>query len=330
MGTITSYILDRQEINPQHWDDFICRSPQGSLYVLYDYASLIRADWKAVIVSQNDQWIAVMPFCLNHKWRYRYMPQPMFAQYWGICFSASDPLPPRKDLTRKADIIAEILKHIQPFHLVVQNFSPAFDYPLPFHWAGFELRTRFTYHLDIKEELTSTWQNLSPNIRRNINKAEREGLNLKEQQDGKELEKLFRISRTQGHNIVGNNEENYQKILMICEYLVLSNQGKILTVCTSEGKIIAAAVFAFFGEKTLYLMGVYHPEYAASGAGALLMWEGIKQAKEKNHLIFDFEGSMIEGVEQFFRKFGAIPVPYLQIYKNRLPLIPRWIQELRS
>jgi len=33
--------------------------------------------------------------------------------------------------------------------------------------------------------------------------------------------------------------------------------------------------------------------------------------------VFDFEGSMIEPVERFFRSFGAQRVPYFGITKNR-------------
>ncbi|MEZ4772341.1 MAG: GNAT family N-acetyltransferase [Bacteroidia bacterium] len=330
MGAITAHILDHSEITQARWDEFVIQSPQGSLYVSYEYASLIRPDWKAVVVSQHNQWLAVMPFCQNRKWRYLYMPQPMFAQYWGICFVPMENLSLRKQLLLKEEIIVKIIGQIQPHHLIIQNFSPDFDYPLPFHWAGFELKTRYTYHLDIRGELSALWQNTSLNIRRNIGKAEKAGLHIAPQTDGENLEKLFRVNRQHGHNIVGNDEESYRRVLQICEYLIGSGKGKVLGVSTPEGKIIAAAVFAFFGEKTLYLMGAYHPEHADSGAGAMLMWKGIEVAKEKKHLIFDFEGSMIEGVEHFFRKFGAFPVPYLQIYRNHLPHLLRWIQELRS
>lgn len=330
MGEITAHILDHREITQASWDEFVTRSPQGSLYVLYDYASLIRPDWKAVVVSQNDQWLAVMPFCQNRKWRYLYMPQPMFAQYWGICFAPMENLSQRKQLVQKEAIIDKMIQQIQPFHLIIQNFSPDFDYPLPFHWAGFELKTRYTYHLDISGDISVIWKNTSLNIRRNIHKAEKAGLQVVFEEDGKNLEKLFQINRQHGHNIVGNDPLGYQRVEQIGEYLISSGNGKVLGVSTPDGQMIAAAVFAFFGEKTLYLMGAYHPEHADSGAGAMLMWKGIELAKEKKHLIFDFEGSMIAGVEHFFRKFGAFPVPYLQIYRNHLPQILKWIQELRS
>ncbi|KZZ15518.1 hypothetical protein A3751_17170 [Oleiphilus sp. HI0080] len=42
------------------------------------------------------------------------------------------------------------------------------------------------------------------------------------------------------------------------------------------------------------------------------MWEAIKFASTVTKR-FDFEGSMIEPIERFFRGFGAMQKPYFQI-----------------
>jgi len=68
-----------------------------------------------------------------------------------------------------------------------------------------------------------------------------------------------------------------------------------------------------------YLLGGADPRLRSSGAQSLLFWEAIKLASRKN-LKFDFEGSMIEPIERVFRAFGAVQVPYLQIY-GAAPLV---------
>ncbi|RMG75312.1 MAG: GNAT family N-acetyltransferase, partial [Bacteroidetes bacterium] len=97
-----------------------------------------------------------------------------------------------------------------------------------------------------------------------------------------------------------------------------------------DAGLMAAALFATYQDRTLYLMGAYHPDQGRSGAMPALMWDAMARAQREGSRLFDFEGSMIEGVAQFFRKFGAHPVPYLQIRKNQLPLLVRWMQELRT
>ena len=44
------------------------------------------------------------------------------------------------------------------------------------------------------------------------------------------------------------------------------------------------------------------------------MWKAIKFSKEELGLAeFDFEGSMVPQIEQFFRKFGGILTPYYSV-----------------
>jgi predicted acetyltransferase len=66
---------------------------------------------------------------------------------------------------------------------------------------------------------------------------------------------------------------------------------------------------------TYYLMGGADPEFRNSGAMSLLIWEGINQAAQRKQS-FDFEGSMIEPIEHFFRSFGGEQTHYLQITKR--------------
>lgn len=69
-----------------------------------------------------------------------------------------------------------------------------------------------------------------------------------------------------------------------------------------------------------YLLGGGDPELRTSGATSLLMWEGIRWASEQGKQ-FDFEGSMVEPIERFFRSFGARQIPYFGIEKCHSALV---------
>src|SRR5919106_2186938 len=64
-----------------------------------------------------------------------------------------------------------------------------------------------------------------------------------------------------------------------------------------------------------YLMGGSDPRLRTSGAMSLLMWEAIKFAGQVARR-FDFEGSMLQPVERFFRAFGARQVPYARLTRG--------------
>ena len=77
-----------------------------------------------------------------------------------------------------------------------------------------------------------------------------------------------------------------------------------------------AALYLIWDENSAYyLMGGSDPALRNSGANSLLMWEAIQFASTVTNK-FDFEGSMIEPIERFFRSFGAKQIPYSYISKG--------------
>ncbi len=76
------------------------------------------------------------------------------------------------------------------------------------------------------------------------------------------------------------------------------------------------------------ILGDGNPDLRNIGANSLCMWEAIKFASTVTHK-FDFEGSMIESVERFFRAFGARQMPYFQVSKINSPFIKIY-QDVRS
>ena len=69
-----------------------------------------------------------------------------------------------------------------------------------------------------------------------------------------------------------------------------------------------------------YLMGGIHPDFKDMGGMDIVQFESIKFALESGRA-FDFEGSMIESIEKYFRSFGAIQTPYFSISKTNSKLL---------
>ena len=65
------------------------------------------------------------------------------------------------------------------------------------------------------------------------------------------------------------------------------------------------------------------------GAMYLLIDYFVKQYSG-NKYDLDFGGSSVESVAQFYKKFGAKDYVYLQVEKNTLPQVAKWIKKLKS
>ncbi|MEM8901269.1 MAG: GNAT family N-acetyltransferase, partial [Bacteroidota bacterium] len=262
-----------------------------------------------------------------------FLPQ-VFSQYWGICFHPDVDQSTYSSLSQKRKSVLALLEKLPKIHLYIQQFSPKFDYPLPFHWENYELRTRYTYQLFLKgyevnrekESFGELWEGFASPLKRQINKAEKNGVSVERIADYSLFQQLSKAQLSSGHDISGGNPASLSILGNISSYLLDSGNGFLLVAKDQEGKPLASAIFGLFEKQLIYLAGVYAGDQASSGAMSLLMWRGIQMGMQNGATLIDFEGSMIAGIETFFRKFGAYPVPYLQIHKNRLPLILRWLK----
>lgn len=330
MSKLQADLIPGAALDPERWDDFIRQSPQGCLYHLHAYATLVEPGWQAIVVQQGDAWQAVFPYKPKQKWGVSTVLQPLFAQYWGLCFAPPQPGELREYLALKRRAADAVLKVLGEPDLLVMNFSPEFDYGLPFHWAGCELRTRYTYRLDLRPPEEVLFHQLAQPLRRQIRKTQRAELSLSLSAGAESLEALCGLNRKRGRDLFGGQLQAAHLLGPLARLLAEKGWGELLEVRGPGGELYAAGLFGHYLHKTFYLQGSFHPDFADSGAMSRLMWEGIRMARQRGDTCFDFEGSMIESIEDFFRKFGAFPVPYLQIHRNRLPLWVKWIRGFTS
>ena len=100
------------------------------------------------------------------------------------------------------------------------------------------------------------------------------------------------------------------------------NSGKLLLVGSKDDSYDcqAAGFFVWDRDTMYYLASGYYDSDKKGDAMSLLLWEGILLAKEKN-LTFDFEGSMVPGIAEFFRSFGSEASTYYQVFKVKSSLL---------
>jgi N-acetylglutamate synthase-like GNAT family acetyltransferase len=92
-----------------------------------------------------------------------------------------------------------------------------------------------------------------------------------------------------------------------------------LAVYDSNDELKGCALFLKTKEKLTYMKGVASPESLKEGVMYALLNQLINTAKE-NNLIFDFGGSNIDSIRQFYTNLGGQDVPYYRIMWGRLPV----------
>ena len=281
--------------------------------------------WDVLLATQKEAIVAALPI---------YTPcpgiisMPFFTQTMGPWFAPdADTLSYRRQLTKRQEILKtfiEELKHIPTF---LQNFHPDITDWLPFYWAGYEQTTRYTYILDDISDSTHLWQQMSANIRRNITRAEQRYRIVVRR--NVPVEDFLRI---QGLSFRRQDLDGPKGIPVLRELILRSRergQGDIWGGYDAEGNLHAAAFIVWQKSSAYYLAGGGNPELRDSGAHSLVLWTAIRELAAHTRQ-FDFEGSMLPGVERFFREFGAKQYPFFTITKGNLSLWHRMRIKLNS
>ena len=99
-------------------------------------------------------------------------------------------------------------------------------------------------------------------------------------------------------------------------------QGDVFGGYDKAGNLHAAAFVVWQNSSAYYIAGGGDPALRSSGAQSLVLWEAIKHVSQYTDT-FDFEGSMLPGVERFFREFGAMQTPYFTISRGQLSIVDR-------
>ncbi len=226
-------ILPGKEISPEKWDAFIRQSRQGGIYLLHGYLSAVTEDWEAYVVSDKDTWLAVMPMKTSRKFGFTALLTQPFSQYWGICFHSAVDQSTYSSLSQKRKCMLALQEKLPKIHLYIQQFSPQFDYPLPFHWENYELITRYTYQLSLKgyevdrekEGFGKIWEGFASPLKRQINKAEKQGVSVERTSDYSPFQQLSKAQLSSGHDISGGNPASLSILEKITSHLLDSGNG---------------------------------------------------------------------------------------------------------
>jgi hypothetical protein len=215
-----------------------------------------------------------------------------------------------KALAQEKDLINALIDQLPAHDEFRHNFHYSFTNWLPFYWRSFSATVRYTYVLDDLTDPERLWAAFLDNIRTDIKKAQKI-LTVKQDLD---LERFLDINALTFQRQRRSLPYNHALVRRLDEACRARRSREIFYAEDAQGRIHAVLYLVWDENSAFYLMGGADPALRNSGAMSLLVWESIQYAATVTRK-YDFEGSMIEPVERFFRAFGAVQTPYFQISK---------------
>jgi len=284
--------------------------------------------WDVCIVEKGGEVVASMPYHFKeNRVGMLFIPHPPETQTMGPWLRQTNAKYANR-LGKEKDLLTALIEQLPEFAYFKQNWHHAQMNWLPLYWLGFQQTTRYTYRLPDLSDLDAVWVGFRENIRGDIRKASnRFKLTVR---DDLSIDDFFALNvKTFARQGISppHSISFIQRLDAAC---VANHSRKIFLAEDEQGRHHACVYIVWDEQSAYYLMGGGDPELRASGAASLCMWEAIQFAATVTKS-FDFEGSMIESVERFFRAFGAVQTPYFSITKtpSQLLRMRRFLSELR-
>ena len=266
-------------------------------------------EWAEAIVEKDGIIQARMPYFKAKTLGFPILSMPEYTQTLGYWIEETGAKNARK-YAREKELLNALFEQLPKGVNIDLAMDHKCSYLFPFAWKGCRLSVAYSYRLEDLHDQDSLWNGLADNIRREIRKAEK----ILIVEDNHPIEDLIVLQNKTFRRQGRPDRDNGEVLKRLDTVLQEKKARRLLCAVDQEKRIHAASYFVFDETCCYYLVGGGDPELRTSGASSLLMWEGIKFASTVSNS-FDFEGSMIEPIERFFRAFGGVPTPYWRVTK---------------
>jgi hypothetical protein len=266
--------------------------------------------WDEALVANNQGVIARLPYRRLRRFGATILTQPRLTPYAGPWFRPSS-AKAANQFSERQQLTTELLSQLPRFDLFAQNLWPDSGDWLPFHWAGYSQRTGYSNWLRDLSNTDGLWKGFLDSTRREIRKAQTR-VEVIVSEDIERLCDLHeRAFARQG--LLPPRERAFLR--RVVGGAMRCGHARITLAMDERGNAHAVNLLVFDHRSAHYLLGGSDPSYRTSGAASLLMWDAIQFAAAHSKL-FDFEGSMVEGIARFFRGFGPELVPITHVYRT--------------
>ena len=273
-------------------------------------------NWDVVLFEKGGEIWGSLPYYKTKKAIFEIITMPKLTQTMGVYIKYPAKQKYYKKLSWEKEVMNNLILNLPKVDYFSQNFDKRVTNWLPFYWAGFKQTTRYTYVIE-NISIKDLENNFETDIRRRRRKAYKIGIEVFESDD---IEKFYELNSMtflrQGIKIP-YSFEFVKNLYTVCKQ---NDAVKMYFAKNSENIVIAANFLVYDDNSVYYLMGGIHPDFKDLGGMDIVQFESIKFALESGRA-FDFEGSMIESIERYFRSFGAMQKPYFNISKINSKLL---------
>ncbi|MEO8584000.1 MAG: hypothetical protein ABI415_09405 [Flavitalea sp.] len=290
--------LKRKDIDIKKWDNCVAQNSNGLIYAYSFFLDKIAINWNGIIVNDYD---CIIPIPWRRKYGINYQFKPAFIQQLGIIGNAS--------LIDSAIIQEKITGKIK-YGTLLFNFSNK------------EIANELHAHshvnmvLGLSAGYDKLYSGFSSSVKNHIKQSQSKNLHYTESNDIDGAIDLY--ENLYSKRMLSIKNDDYRNLKILSKLMFEKEMCLIRKVKDSNGTTLATTLLLKDTKRIYNLISSITIEGRHLKANYFLFDELIREFSGQP-LLLDFEGSDLEGIKQFYGKFGSHNEPYFYLNYNRLP-----------
>jgi hypothetical protein len=262
-------------------------------------AAATNGAYREATVMNGEQLVGRLPYVISKQMGFTVCRMPPFTHLLGPVLQPGTGKP-QTILLRRLSIIRDLIDQLPDVSFFKQALALSLADGLAFQDRGFQVTPQYTFEIDCRESLESTWDGMHFKTRQHVRRAE-EKLAVSTLSDPQAFTDFYldNVRKTGRRSFI--DFTNFPALFAETQARECS---EILCARWPDGKPAAMVVLVWGHGKMYYLLSTRARAEGDNGSINLLIWEAIKRAHGRG-LLFDLDGISTSGTARFLSGFGG-------------------------
>ncbi len=293
-------LVTHTDLDVDKWDTCIKADESKMFYGLSWYLDILVKEWDALVYNDYE---AVFPLIFNKKYGVHYLNRPYGVQQLGV-FSKTILSP---------ELIRDFILAIPTKYLFIDVFLNV-NNPVGLLNQK-NIHRNVNYELNLHRSYQSIYEGYNKRTVRNLKKAKKFKHRIFEHDSPEQIITLFKNNKGKETSLT---EQQYAVMRQVMYVMLHKHRGYMWTIYDEHNTIIAGAFFIeSFGRITLLFSAT--DQVGKKQHAMTYLLDELFIARATDQVVFDFEGSNIKGLADFYAGFGAEEKIYYNLKINKLP-----------